>query len=183
MSISVLMRNSLVIAALLAVSCGGGGNPASKPNINPPTTRPSDPNVINGIPVPPDPGAAGEATVAGIDTDNNGIRDDIDRFIAAKYGTNSRAVKAARQSAAARQQVITADATNRTAARIALQDSGDAGVCAGKAFREAGLDPGSELEEIFLRTYNTPERLEQYKSVTGAAGQFTRSVTSVECPE
>lgn len=116
---------------LLLVSCGGGiGKSSSNYNptpVNPPTTPPSDPNIINGIHVPPDPGASGMATVAGIDTDTNGIRDDIDRFIATKYGTNSTAMEAARQSAWARQKVLTTDPSNKTAARIALQDSGAAG--------------------------------------------------------
>ncbi len=43
---------------------------------------------INGIQVPPDPSPiSNNSTLAGVDSDKNGIRDDIDRFIAARYGT------------------------------------------------------------------------------------------------
>jgi hypothetical protein len=139
--------------------------------------------IINGIRVPPDPGAAGTATVNGIDTDGNGIRDEIDRFIATKYGLNPTALAAARQSARARQRVLTSDPSNKTAARVTLQDSGDAGICAGRAFVSAGLKPAEELQEIYLRTYNTLARLAKFKSVAGAAGQFTRSITSVVCSQ
>lgn len=55
------------------------------------TVVPIDPIVekINGIAVPPQPDAAtNQATVEGVDSDNNGIRDDIDRLIAQEFGTN-----------------------------------------------------------------------------------------------
>jgi hypothetical protein len=121
------------------------------------------------------------AAVAGIDTDANGIRDDIDRFIATRYGPSASAVAAARRSARARQRVLTTNLAIPSAARTALQDSGDAGVCSGQAFELAGFDASAELNELYLRTHNTLERLAQYKAVAASAGQFTRSVTSVVC--
>lgn len=45
--------------------------------------------VINGHPVPPMPDPKiNNATVAGVDSDNNGIRDDLDRYIAEKFGND-----------------------------------------------------------------------------------------------
>lgn len=43
---------------------------------------------INGIRVPPDPGSANNLTLLGIDADRNGIRDDIDRFIATSFANS-----------------------------------------------------------------------------------------------
>src|SRR5216683_231714 len=37
------------------------------------------------ITLPPDPGAAGKATLQGIDSDGDGVRDDIQRYIALTY--------------------------------------------------------------------------------------------------
>lgn len=119
--------------------------------------------------------------IAGIDADGNGIRDDVDSFITTRYGTNPIALKAAEISARARNHILTTDATNKSDALAALKESGDAGVCAGRGFRKAGLNSGNELNEIYLRTYNTPERLLQYKAVSGAAGQFEQDVTLVVC--
>ena len=56
----------------------------------------ADPDCQNGSPpdppepppgdgLPPDPGEAGKATLAGIDSDGDGIRDDIQRYIALTY--------------------------------------------------------------------------------------------------
>jgi hypothetical protein len=46
---------------------------------------PSDPPGPPGNGLPPDPGEAGMATLAGIDSDQDGIRDDIQRYIALTY--------------------------------------------------------------------------------------------------
>lgn len=137
---------------------------------------------INGLNVPPPPGSANDATLLGIDSDFNGIRDDLDIFIAAKYGGNANAVKGARISALASQNILRTDTAVRGAARLSLQESGDAGVCAGRAFRSAGLFSGPELTELYVRTYNTRERLQKHKAVGASAGQFERSVVGVVCP-
>jgi hypothetical protein len=41
--------------------------------------------LVTVVPLPPDPGAAGKATLAGIDSDNDGVRDDVQRYIALTY--------------------------------------------------------------------------------------------------
>lgn len=163
---------ALVIAVAL-VACGGGSESSSPPPVA------SDPNVINGITVPPDPGPAGDATVAGIDTDNNGIRDDIDRFIATKYGTNATATKAAQTSVRGYQVVLMSDSSSKSASITALQDSGDAGACAGRYFRQAGLSSSRELNELFFRMNNTQARLDHRKAVVVRAGLFTYSGSGV----
>ncbi len=138
--------------------------------------------IINGLNVPPPPGSANDATLLGIDSDFNGIRDDIDIFIAAKYGSNANAVKGARIAALARQRVLQVDTAVAGAARLSMQEKGDAGVCAGRAFRSAGLSGRVELTELHARTYNTLERLQKHKVVSNSAGQFERSVVGVACP-
>lgn len=137
---------------------------------------------INGIPVPADPGAAGLATLAGVDTDQNGIRDDVDIFIATRYGLNQEALRAARISARAHQLSLETDPSDVINSRIVRQDSGDAGVCAGRGFRAAGLVAITELNEIYLHTYNTVERLNHHRSIGATAGLFERSINVAECP-
>jgi hypothetical protein len=70
---------ALVAAAVLVASCGGSGSS-------------SDAVVaerINGVAVPPLPDpVASAATLAGVDVDGNGVRDDLDRRIATEFGTD-----------------------------------------------------------------------------------------------
>lgn len=69
----------IAVLGLLVGACGGGGSTsASVPAAD----------QINGVSVPPVPDAvANAATVAGVDVNSNGIRDDLDRRIASNFGT------------------------------------------------------------------------------------------------
>lgn len=61
--------------------------------------------------LPPEPGAAGLATLQGVDSDNDGVRDDIQRYIALTYPQSQKTRAALTQFATAAQQGIL-DAAN-----------------------------------------------------------------------
>ncbi len=55
--------------------------------------RPSKPKIINGYTLPPEPDPKiNNATLLGVDSNNNGIRDDVERFIIKKYKDHHKAV-------------------------------------------------------------------------------------------
>lgn len=81
-----LIVSAGVLVVLVLVSCGltgcklpwsKGGNQSDSAVTNTNTAE------IPGL--PPDPGEAGKATLAGIDSDNDGVRDDVQRYIAMTY--------------------------------------------------------------------------------------------------
>lgn len=72
--ITILGIILVLLSALCLVGCKGGGS--------------SEPETINGIVVPPDPGEEGKKTLAGIDSNNNGVRDDVERAIAEEFGSD-----------------------------------------------------------------------------------------------
>ncbi len=84
---SKTLKSVLIVVALLAgglviscglSACGGGGGGNS--NI------PKEPEIApDGSILPPDPGAAGNKTLLGVDSNNNGVRDDIERYLATTY--------------------------------------------------------------------------------------------------
>lgn len=57
-------------------------------------------------PLPPDPGEAGKATLAGIDSNNDGVRDDIERYIALTYPDSAKTRAALTQYAKVMQGAI-----------------------------------------------------------------------------
>jgi hypothetical protein len=61
---------------------------------------------ISPIPLPPDPGEAGKATLEGIDSDNDGVRDDIQRYIVLTYPESERTRAALVQSAHSIQEAL-----------------------------------------------------------------------------
>jgi hypothetical protein len=70
--------------------------------------------------LPPDPGVAGEATIEGIDANNNGVRDDLELAIFASYPDNPGAREILYQSAIAYQTML----TQRTTASVVLDSFG-----------------------------------------------------------
>ena len=60
---------TLVFVLFLFIGCGSGGGSDSIADAN----------------LPPDPGEAGKATLLGIDVNNNGVRDDVERYIAFRF--------------------------------------------------------------------------------------------------
>ncbi len=165
---AVVLFVALGLASIVG-SGGGGGEPASI-------------ETINGLQVPPDPGPAGVATVAGIDTDGNGIRDDVDRFIASNHGSSAAQVAATRVSAKALQAVLMADSANLEASTLAVHASMDAAVCVAKMLLTAGAAPAPALSALLAKTNNTLERMRQREAVTNRVGPVSRSATAVVCP-
>lgn len=56
--------------------------------------------------LPPDPGAVGKATLAGVDSDNDGVRDDVQRWIVMTYPNSQKTRAGLRQLAQDYQQFI-----------------------------------------------------------------------------
>lgn len=71
---NILIGLVVLASGGLLIACGGGSS--------------NEPEMINGIVVPLDPGEAGKETLAGIDSNKNGLRDDIERLIAEKFGND-----------------------------------------------------------------------------------------------
>ena len=101
--------------------------------------------------LPPDPGAAGKATLAGIDSDNDGVRDDVQRWIALTYPNSQKTRAALRQYALAQQKfLLNAVDPVKTANNSSLR--GNAVHC---LFYIRGNDADiilSELRAVFLNT-------------------------------
>ena len=74
----------------------------SEPPVDPPD-EPEPPNPP-GDGLPPDPGEEGKATLEGIDSDQDGLRDDIQRYIALTYPDSQKTRTALRQFALALQK-------------------------------------------------------------------------------
>lgn len=125
------------------------------------------------IKLPPDPGEAGKATLAGIDSDGDGVRDDIQRYIALTY-PNSEKTRAALSQVAQSVQVELLDANDRQAsishAVVAMRDMECLIYIHGV---ESAGTLWAQLEAQFI---NTDERIRAYiKANAQASGQVFTS--------
>jgi hypothetical protein len=69
------------------------GKPICASPVNPNVAAPVDCIPAQFAGLPPDPGEAGKLTIDGIDTDKDGMRDDVQRWIAIEWGHSPIAVK------------------------------------------------------------------------------------------
>jgi hypothetical protein len=67
-----------------------------------------------GVVVPPDPGPAGTQTLAGIDSDKDGVRDDVQRWIAVTFSGSAKLRAGATQFAQSLQLLITGPTNSQT---------------------------------------------------------------------
>ncbi len=100
-------------------------------------------------------------SLAGIDADNNGVRDDIDRYIKMTYTVPAQQ-SAAIQSAKSTQNTLLVDKSNKSEVeKVALQGM-RATKCAGDSFGADGMGFGTMRREIRSLTTNTKTRLLSY---------------------
>lgn len=99
-----------IFVASVLYGCGGGG-----------TSQVVPPERISGIIVPAQPDAtANSLSIGGIDSDNNGIRDDIDRKIAFDSGSNPQDYANAVTHAKSLQKAISNITATNSAAHVAV---------------------------------------------------------------
>lgn len=113
--------------------------------------------LVTVVPLPPDPGAAGKATLEGIDSDNDGVRDDIQRYIALTYPDSAK-TRAALTQVAKHMQTELLDANNKQAAIADLTAGVNAMDCL--YFIVGSGNVRTIFNELKARILNTRERSE-----------------------
>lgn len=113
--------------------------------------------------LPPDPGPANDETLAGIDSDADGLRDDVQRYIALNYGDEPGMAAGLRQAAMAQQVAVVEDG------RAPVQAGGDL-VRAAECLR--AMDPDTDRLEAALlaEVLDTEARLRAYLAFNDALG-------------
>ena len=109
----------------------------------------TDSNIPTSV---PDPGEAGKATLAGIDINNNGVRDDVEVYIEQTVTDSARHREALKDYARAIQQGFFV--SDRTSAMIA----GDAEIRAYRCIVFLGKHNELKWKEVTSLMANTPER-------------------------
>lgn len=108
--------------------------------------------------LPPDPGPAGKLTIDGVDADKDGVRDDVQRWIAENWGHSALAVKALTLAAQERlRDVHYGDDLGRAETRKLGSESMRKTICITSLATEEMLQ-GNALEKVRLQVTNTPER-------------------------
>jgi hypothetical protein len=118
--------------------------------------------------VPPDPGPEGASTPAGVDRNNNGVRDDIERWIAASY-PESATLRAGLMQYARSQQIYSARRMNSPAEALAVSARTSRAIACmvltlgqGDAADAEASRRFRAMQQLDLQFLNTPERLKLF---------------------
>src|SRR5207245_6549121 len=128
------------------------------------------------VPLPPDPGAEGRATLAGIDADGDGVRDDVQRYIALTYPNSAKTRAALTQSALALEAEVLGVAGS-------YQPLGDAIDCIHYTLTTGDTDMrgGANARNLYLGlrgvVLNTHRRANAYFQTIARFGSFVRFST------
>lgn len=118
--------------------------------------------------VPPDPGPEGASTPAGVDRNNNGVRDDIERWIAASY-PESATLRAGLMQYARSQQTYSARRMNSPAEALAVSARTSRAIACmvltlgqGEAADAEASRRFRAMQQLDLQFLDTPERLKLF---------------------
>lgn len=118
------------------------------------------------LPLPPDPGSAGLLTLAGVDSDGDGVRDDVQRFIALTYADSAKVQAAATQIARSYLSQLV-DASNAALSEIASRSTLYAIDC---LYYTSSATAPQLLNQIEAQVLNTSQRLDAYYSSSRPQG-------------
>jgi hypothetical protein len=179
---SIFAFTALALSISLA-ACGGGGKaaPTALPGTGPGTSTVAELSLKEQITKLEDSGALPKldrsTSIAGPDVNNDGVRDDIEAYIAALQLTEVQK-KAAMQKAKSLQMTLTVDLTDK----VAVQKVGDALAASTNCLGASIADFSSMSEKIEGMTANTKERAKQYiKFNAASSGSVTSSPPNNFC--
>jgi hypothetical protein len=170
----IALRGWITLTATLSlIACGGGGSKPPESGSLTALAQLIQPLETSGQL----PKLDRSSDIKGPDTDNNGIRDDIDTWIAALPITDTQS-KATQQAARVMQRELLANTDDRTVLDLLGNASMAAVKCLGDSFKpeyQKGLDLSAQIEAL---TANTKARAKQYLAYNRA-----RSGSVTELPK
>jgi len=125
---------------------------------------PPDPDPGDNL--PPDPGEAGKATLEGIDSDLDGIRDDIQRYIGLTYPDSRKTRAALRQFTLAFQKAIL-ESPDEESALHNTEIEARASECLWHIHSESSIKMSDSLMAEFLNTLERSRTYLEYNSKLG----------------
>jgi len=117
--------------------------------------------------LPPDPGEAGKQTLMGIDSDGDGLRDDIQRYIYLTYPDQPNVRGALRQYAFSLQKTVDPDRVAGTG-RVIADENGLAMECVNYFMRDEIYEVTQRLKAEVMNTYDRTKKYLAYdKELSG----------------
>jgi hypothetical protein len=169
----ILAVCAVLMIGISACGGGGGGDDGDSQEPAPSDPAPSTPSYQQNL--PPDPGGAATATLAGVDTNANGIRDDLERDAAMTASTED-SFNATVSLIKTLQQTIDPSTSEANVAQVAQSV-----FCAME--KRSASAANDDLPEDVLRAlvFDTKERKEAYRAYIRAYGVHITFEEEISC--
>lgn len=172
------MLFALLLVTLTLAACSGGGGGTAAPVA---TGQAGFGDPYHGILVPPEPDPSlNKATLLGVDSNGNGVRDDVERIIAAQYGTNFNRYDAAMRFAKSNQEYLLAngDVAKSTAA---TSHAAIVGACMYDKYAGDAIQVEKVIDYLFPIIFNTPERMKAYSATSKSSTEVSTDLPDDPC--
>ena len=139
---------------------------------------------VIGKNLPPDPGAEADKTIAGIDANKNGIRDDVELAIFKQYPDSAKTRAVLLQYALALQMEVVQPVVNKETVTEVVREQSRAYSCVGKILSRIDMDKyikESDNLRLFVdeRQRNTEQRKKARKDFVEKIGSYSESENEV----
>lgn len=182
-----MLKNILTISAvMLLAACSS--HSASSETVKPTTlpdkiTLSAVPMILDPTQLPPEPGVDNNKTVAGIDSNNNGIRDDVERWIAQSYPTSAKMRAAAAQVVLSLQYKITNKAITEEIAYQKGIISINAVCCLVDSSAKTGVkDNLNNIMSVHLNTRQRVNAYNQFHNIMGSRAFVAPQIDTCDIP-
>jgi hypothetical protein len=134
------------------------------------------------VTLPPDPGEAGKATLAGIDSNNDGVRDDLEREIVYMYPQNNEVRRVLRAMVKKEQDVVTTTGDHEHFKELEVSSLRLWNCYNNLAFGRSERDY-SKANFLISLVRNTPERLKNSQQNAKIALPYSSEVGAIDSCE
>ena len=133
---------------------------------------------VMGKNLPPDPGVEADKTVAGIDANNNGIRDDVELAVFKEYPNSAKTRAVLLQYALALQMEVMQPIVNTETVTEVVREQSRAYDCVSKILPRVSLNQYMKEGDILIsfvkeKQFNTQDRINQRNSFLKNIGSYS----------
>lgn len=122
------------------------------------------------------------ATIAGVDANNNGVRDDLEQWIGTRYGDHSPVATALLMNAKMNQKLMLSNPTSQKQAAALVRESSMTTKCTDIGLKNGDALSSAVINEQLTRTFNTPERMRARIHVYQMAGSPSEADKAASMP-
>lgn len=138
--------------------------------------------VISGIPVPPPPSDTSNASLIGIDTNSNGVRDDAERLIVMAYGKDTQQLAGTMQLSRRIQSILTPDAMDTTTVQAQVNMAAEEAQCLAEKNFGGDFAAAERANQVVQGAMlNTQERIKRYQERVSVASAVVSIDFKREC--